>query len=141
MGSTRRRWCPAQAVRGSAARLGVVPIQLAPSIDQQQAFVLDPRPPAGPGWQAQPGPSVNSATFRSHPAQSPVAAAAHDVAVAIGRAAGRRGQVAVEDGKLHEPVEQPQRLVVGDMLLGLRREDVRQQQVGRRIRHGLAFRM
>ena len=35
-------------------------------------------------------------------------AARHDMAVAIGRAAGRRGQVAVENGELHEPVEEPQ---------------------------------
>jgi len=30
------------------------------------------------------------------------------MAVAFGRAAGRRGQVAIENGELHEPVEEPQ---------------------------------
>ena len=39
----------------------------------------------------------------------------------------RRGQVAVEHGELHEAVEQPQRLVDGDMLLRLARKQVREQ--------------
>ena len=49
-------------------------------------------------------------------------------------------ECAVEDRELDEPVEDPQRLVVGDMLLGLRREDVGQQQMGRGVGHGMAFR-
>jgi hypothetical protein len=64
-----------------------------------------------------------------------------DVAVAVRRAAGRRCQIPVEDGKLDEPVEDPQRLVVGDVLLGLRRQDVGQQEMGRGIGHGVAFRV
>ena len=59
------------------------------------------------------------------PAQSPVRAAGHDIAVTICGTAGRRGQIPVENGKLDEPVEQLKRLVVGDVLLGLRRQDVR----------------
>ena len=49
-----------------------------------------------------------------------------DTEVAISGAGGRRDQVPVENGELHEPVEDPERLVVGDVLLGLRRDDVRQ---------------
>ena len=41
----------------------------------------------------------------------------------------------VENGELHEAVEQPQRLVDGDMLLRLRREEVRQQEVGAGVGH------
>ena len=37
---------------------------------------------------------------------------------------------------LDEPVEDPQRLVMGDMLLGWRRQDVGQQQMGRGVGHG-----
>ena len=43
----------------------------------------------------------------------------------------------VEDGELHEPVEQPQRLVDGDMLLRLRRQQVGQQEVGAGVGHGV----
>jgi siroheme synthase len=67
-------------------------------------------------------------------------ARAHDEAVAIGGAGRRRGQVAVENRELDEPVEDPQRLVVSDVLLGLRREDVGQQEMGRGVGHG-ALRM
>ena len=71
----------------------------------------------------------------------PGAALAETVKIAIGGAAGRRCQIPIEDGKLHEPVEDPQRFVVGDMLLGLRREDVGQQEMGRGVGHGMAFRV
>jgi hypothetical protein len=37
--------------------------------------------------------------------------------------------MAIEHGELSEPVEQPQRLVDGDVLLRLRGEDIREQQV------------
>jgi len=37
---------------------------------------------------------------------------------------------------MNKPVEDPQRLVVGDVLLGLRREDVGQQKMGRGVGHG-----
>src|SRR5690606_10045160 len=63
-------------------------------------------------------------------------ARADDVAVAVGGAAGRRRQIPIEDGELDESVEQPQRLVVGDMLLCLRRQDVGQKQMGGGIGHG-----
>jgi len=43
--------------------------------------------------------------------------------VAIGGAGRRGGARAVEDGLLHHGVEQPQRLVVRDVLLGLRRQE------------------
>jgi hypothetical protein len=52
-------------------------------------------------------------------ADVPVAGGARgdDVAVAVGRASRRRGEVAVQQGELHQAVEQPQRHVVGDVLL------------------------
>ena len=107
-----------------------------PVEDQQQALVLDPRPPAGPRHEPHPG-AVDPVGDAAVPA-GPVAGGARgdDVAVAVGRAARRRGQVAVEHGELHQPVEQPQRLVVGDVLLRLAREQVRQQEVGAGVGHG-----
>jgi hypothetical protein len=110
-------------------------------IDEQQALILDPCPPASPWRQPQPG-AVGPERDVQVPAR-PVArrARADDVAVAVRRAAGRRCQIPVEDGKLDEPVEDPQRLVVGDVLLGLRRQDVGQQEMGRGIGHGVAFRV
>ena len=44
--------------------------------------------------------------------------------------------MAVKHGELHEPVEQPQCLVDGDVLLRLCRQQVRQQQVGAGVGHG-----
>src|SRR5690606_27046028 len=51
-------------------------------------------------------------------------------AVAIGRAYGRRGQVAVLDGKLDQGVEPEQRLVDGDVLMRLAGGEQRQLQQG-----------
>jgi hypothetical protein len=58
------------------------------------------------------------------------------MAVAVGRAGRGRGARAVEDRELHHGIEQAQRLVVGDMLLRLRRQEVRQAQMGRGVGHG-----
>ncbi len=134
----RRRAEPEQRQVLQRRRRGADPARAV--VDQQQALVLDPRPPAGPRRQAQPG-AVGPERDVQVPAR-PVArrARADDVAVAIGGAAGRRCQIPVEDGELDEPVEDPQRLVVGDMLLGLRRQDVGQQEMGRGVGHGMAFR-
>ncbi len=67
---------------------------------------------------------------------SPGGARGDDVVIAVGRAGRRRGQVAVEYGKLHQPVERPQRLVVGAVLPCLAREQVGQQEVGAGVGHG-----
>ena len=135
----RRRAQPQQRHVLQRRRCGPDPARAV--VDQQQSFVLDPRAPAGPWWKAQPG-AVGPERDVQIPA-GPIArrARADDVAIAIGGAAGRRCQIAVEHGKLHEPVEDPQRLVVGDMLLGLRRQDVGQQEMGRGVGHGMAFRV
>ena len=55
-------------------------------------------------------------------APQPVSGSAtgNEVASTSGRAAGRRSQIPVEHGKPDEFVEDPQRLVVGHMLLSLR---------------------
>jgi len=108
-------------------------------VDQLQALVLNPCPPAGPGWQTQPR-AVGPERDVQIPAR-PVArrARADDVAVAIGRTTRRRGQIPVEHRELDETVEDPQRLVVADMFLGLRRKDVGQQEMGGGVGHGMAF--
>lgn len=41
-----------------------------------------------------------------------------------------RSPVAIRDRELHQPVKEPQRLVVADVLLDLRRREVRQQEIG-----------
>ena len=72
----------------------------------------------------------------------PVAGGARgdDVAVAVGGARWGCCQIPVEDRELDETVEDPQRLVMGDVLLCLRRQDVGQQEMGRGVGHGMAFR-
>src|SRR5437870_3089519 len=54
----------------------------------------------------------------------------HDVAVAVRGRARWAGEVLVEHHQLHERVERADGLVVGDVLLGLSRDDVGQRQVG-----------
>ena len=51
-----------------------------------------------------------------------------DVAVAVARAPWRRGQIAVDDRKLHHRVEGGERLVVGDVFLRLLGDEQRQAQ-------------
>ena len=55
---------------------------------------------------------------------------------AINGADRGRGAGSVEDRELHHGVEQAQRLVMRDMLLRLRRQEVRQAQMGRGVGHG-----
>ena len=130
----RRRADPEERHVLQRGRCGADPARAV--VDQQQALVLDPRPPACPRRQTQPR-AIGPERDVQVPAR-PVArrARADDVAVAIGGAAGRRCQVPIENREMDEPVEQPQRLVVGDMLLGLRRQNVGQQEMGRGVGHG-----
>ena len=58
------------------------------------------------------------------------------MAVPVGGARGRRGARAVQHGQLHHGVEQAQRLIMGDMLLRLRGQNIGQQQVAGGIGHG-----
>ena len=59
--------------------------------------------------------------------------------VAVGWADGWGGAGSVEDRQLHHRIQQPQRLIVGDMLLRLRSQDVGQQEVGGDIGHFSVF--
>jgi len=52
------------------------------------------------------------------------------MAVADRRRTGGQGAGAVQNGKLHDHVQQAQRLVMGDMLLGLGRLDIGQGKNG-----------
>jgi hypothetical protein len=54
-----------------------------------------------------------------------------DVAVAFRRRSGRGAERTADHGKLHQRVEPHERLVVGDVLLRLRRFDQRQAEMGR----------
>jgi hypothetical protein len=54
-----------------------------------------------------------------------------DVAAALGRRGRRRAEIAVEHAELNHGVEGADRPVMGDVLLGLGRHDVRQAEVGR----------
>lgn len=56
--------------------------------------------------------------------------------VAICGACGGRGARPAENRQLHHCVEEAQRLVVGDMLLRLGRQEVWQAQMGRAVGHG-----
>jgi len=58
------------------------------------------------------------------------------MAVAVGGAGRGRGARAVQDRELHHGIEQTQGLVVGDMLLCLRRQEIGQAQMGRGVGHG-----
>ena len=60
----------------------------------------------------------------------------HDMAVPDRRRGGRHGQVAGQHRQLHHHVQKAQRLVVGDVLLRLRRQDQGQLQDGRGVGHG-----
>src|SRR5690606_21291745 len=60
----------------------------------------------------------------------------HEVPVSVRGARGWRGAGPVEDRELDHGVEEAQGLVVGDMLLCLRRQKVGQAQMGRGVRHG-----
>ena len=59
-----------------------------------------------------------------------------DMAVAVLRVGRRRGEIARGDSELHEDVEKAQRLVVGDVFLGLCGKDQRQVEEGRGVGHG-----
>ena len=111
-------------------------IQALPSQPRKRRLVDDPGLPARARHQPHPGAVDPVGDVQVPAGPGAGGAGGDDVAVAVGRAGRRRGQVAVEDGELHEPVEQPQRLVDGDMLLRLRREQVRQQEVGAGVGHG-----
>ena len=111
------------------------------AVPGEEARLVDhPGLPARPRHQPHPG-AVDPVGDVEVPA-GPGAGSARgdDVAGAVGRARRRRGQVPVEDRELHEPVEQPQRLVDGDVLLRLRRQEVRQQEVGAGVGHGIRTR-
>ncbi len=56
-----------------------------------------------------------------------------DVALALGGFVRRRGAAPACDCKLDEGVQLPQRLVVGDVLLRLRRQDVGKPEIGGRV--------
>ncbi len=58
--------------------------------------------------------------------------------VAVDGTGGRRGASSVEDRQLDHRIQQSQRLVVSHMLLRLRCNDIRQQEMGGDVRHGWA---
>src|SRR5690606_40146823 len=62
-------------------------------------------------------------------------AGGNDIAVTLCRFDRRGAEAAAQHGRLHEKVEQPHRLVVGDLHLRLLRGDVGKLQPGRRV-HG-----
>ena len=103
---------------------------------EEARLVDDPGLPARPRHQPHPGAvdPVGDVEVPAGPGAG--GAGGDDVAGAVGRARRRRGQVPVEHGELHEAVEQPQRLVDGDVLLRLRREQIRQQEMGAGVGHG-----
>ena len=107
------------------------------AVPGEEARLVDhPGLPAGPRHQPHPGAvdPVGDVEVPARPGAD--STRGDDVAVAVGRARRRRGQVPVEDRELHQPVEQPQRLVDGDVLLRLRRQEIRQQEMRAGVGHG-----
>ena len=104
-----------------------------PVADQQQALVLDPWLPPGrrravAARRHRPERDVRIPAARSLVAPDRRCNGRHR------RGSGRRGRVAVGNGALHEPVEQPRRLAARDMILCLilclRRGNVGQRKIG-----------
>jgi hypothetical protein len=87
--------------------------------DQELRFLLDPGLPAGARREPDPGAVDPIGDIAVPGGPGAGRARFHDMARAIRGRTRRVGAVAVAHRELHQPVEQPQRLVVGDVLLGL----------------------
>ena len=108
--------------------------------DNEHNLILDPRHPSGAREQTPPG-TIGIESDVTVPATPHAGrASGDDIAGALDRGSRRRGQAPILDRKLHHPIEQAQRLIVGDVLLRLAGLDIGQEQVDR-IGHGEPLRI
>ena len=107
--------------------------------DDKGRLIRNPRQPAGARDQPHPDPIDPEGDVQIPASPEACRARCHDMPVAIGRADGWNRTCAVQNGKLNHRIQQPQRLIVGDMLLGLRGKDIGQQEVGGDVGHLFVF--
>ena len=122
---------PTALARTAAARARRDPVRAVP--EEELVLVREPRAPALARRVEGPGAVLPRRDFAGLARPGAGRAGGDDVAVAVGGGAGWAREVLVEDHQLHEGVERAQRLVVRDVLLGLGRDDVGQDQVGRAV--------
>ena len=108
--------------------------------DREGLFRRDPDQPTLAWHEAYPNSIDPKSDIHIPPGPDPCRARGHEVSVAIGGARRRHCAGAVEDRELHNGIHKAQGLVVGDMLLGLGCQEIRQTKVGGGVRHGRAFR-
>ena len=91
--------------------------------------------PAAQRREELPGRAIPHGNVLAMPSPGPAWPRRHDIAIPQGGQGRRRGQIASRDRKLHHHIQKPQGLVVGDMFLRLRRQDMGKRQDRRLFGH------
>ena len=98
--------------------------------EDEQILRLHVDEPSGMRCEEPPGAEIEQRDMAGLAGEGAGGVRADEVAVAFRGRGRRRIAAALLDGKLHERIESGERLVVGDMLLRLRRGDERQSEMG-----------